>query len=258
MFYSCCTDIRHYDLLVQNHYDAITLSASALAAMSDAAFAEAGAILSSGPIPCNSLNMYCPSALRLCGPGLKPDEVRAYADRLAGRAAALRVRCIGIGAPGSRSIPGGSDRARGVDEFCRSIADTADIFRTAGIETLLEAVCNLECNLFVTSTEMLEVVRALNRSDVGMVYDVYHAYMMSEPPENYAAVHPYVRVLHVAEDRAHTRGYLSRPHCSEFEPYFKQIRAAGFDGECAVEAFSADMEALLPTTLTAMQNLLRG
>ena len=97
----------------------------------------------------------------MSGPGQNLDEARAYARKLAAYASELSVDQVGIGAPGSRRLPEGYDRAlanRQMKEFLRY---TADEFAAYDIYVSLEAVGECYCNYINRLEEAKDMVETV-------------------------------------------------------------------------------------------------
>ena len=255
MKYSCCMGSEYYHDVAAAGYDAIVLPAVELARMPEQAYRSLLETVRTGAIPCNALNAFCPAELRLCGPGYDAKAVVTYTKQLAQRAAELGVKAVGVGSPRSRDLPEGWDRTAAEAEFLQSIISIADVLNQYGIRTLLEAVCTQECNLLTTTKEAVAMVKKMARSDVGLVYDIYHAVMMVEDPADYLMAADYVGIVHIAQKERGKRGFLSRDRLSEYEAYFHTIRDSGYAGEVSIETNTEDSFVNLSEQLAILRSL---
>lgn len=255
MIYSCCAPLSLLDTVERAGYGRIILPGTEVAARSDQEVAAAVEKLRRSALTCRALNSFCTPELILCGPNYDPEKVRAYISRLAPRAAALGAVYIGVGSPKSRSIPDGFDKELAMDQWCQTLTILCDACAPHGITILLEAVCALEGNWMTTTASALEVVRRMDRKDLQIVFDTYHAFMMGEDAAPLKEAMPHVRLVHVAQDIVGQRHYLRWENFSEYKVYFDALLEAGFDGEVAVEAFYDDPAEQLPVTLEIMKAL---
>ena len=179
MIYSCCASLGMLDAVERAGYERIILPGTEVAAWSDGELTAVVERLRRSPLTCRALNSFCTPELILCGPNYDPEKVKAYIDRLAPRAAALGAEYIGVGSPKSRSIPDGFDKELAMEQWCETLTILCDACAPHGITVLLEAVCALEGNWMTTTTSALEVVRRMGREDLQIVFDTYHAFIMS-------------------------------------------------------------------------------
>ena len=241
MQFGCCTTMDYYDELARLGYDYIELAGKAVAAMDERAFAAAAARVAAGPVACCGFNAYCPPEVVIAGRGWDLAAARAYAKRLLPRAKALGARSVGIGAPASRTLPEGFDRAlarRQMADFLKATAEVADRY---GVTLLLEAVCTRECNFVNTTPEALEIVRELALPNLFLVYDIYHAAVMGESPAQIDAIFPLLRHVHICRDARGERTYLAAEQPQPYQPYVDALLALGYDGAICLEAFCGDV-----------------
>lgn len=255
MKYSCCAGIEYYDAIASAGYDEICLPAVALMRCNANEIQNIKSRLKDGALECNSFNFFCGPELRLCGTGYQKDKVKEYSKAVAELAHEIGVNCIGIGGPKSRSIYDNFERKAAIDQFCECLQIIDDELSQAGVMTLLEAVCRLECNFIINTKEALDICEKVGRKNVGMVYDLYHAMAELELPEEFLKAREHIRIIHLAENVDNRRCYLSENAYEAHEAYFKIIRECDFDGVCAVEAFEPDILERLKPTLGIMRKL---
>lgn len=255
MKYSCCTALENLPLLEAAGYDRIILPCTQVAGWSEAEFEKALAAISGSSLECRGLNSFCTPELRLCGPGYDAEKVEAYIRHLAPRAKALGVEFIGVGSPKSRSIPEDYDRERAMEQWIGTLEILCGVCREYGITVLLEAVCALEGNFMTTTNDALEVLNRAGISNLEIVFDTYHAFMMDEDEKPLVRAMDHVKLIHMAQDFSGRRHYLRRENMAEYRVYTDALRNAGFDGEVAVEAFYDDIREQLPETLAIMKEL---
>jgi hydroxypyruvate isomerase len=92
---------------------------------------------------------------------------------------AARLKCPRLHAPVGLRVPS-LDRAEQLDFARKNLAWVADLARERGIEILVEALNvfdNGPC-LITTTQEATALIDAVNRDNVRLQYDVYHAHLM--------------------------------------------------------------------------------
>ena len=257
MLTGCCTTIDNYDKVAAAGYETITLAAVDISAMDSAAFARAKNVIRGGPLRLLSLNRFCGADVHLNGPAYTPAKLENYAAPLFERAAALGAKYIGIGSPASRNLAPGVDAAAAMQLFENAITQLCSLAAPYGIEILIEAVCDIECNFITTTPEALDLSKRLDLPNLRLVYDIYHAHMMKEPLENIDDAAEQIRVVHIAQDVNHgQRHYLDETKTEEYSPYIKKLQTAGYKGEVSLEAFQGEIEKELPKSLNILKTLL--
>lgn len=255
MQFGCCTTMEYYDELARLGFDCIELPGKVVAAMDAAAFEAVAARVAAGPLPCCGLNAYCPPEIVIAGPGWDLRAARDYAERLLPRARQLGARSVGIGAPASRILPEGFDRAlarRQLVEFLRATAEVAD---RCGLTLLLEAVCTRECNFVNTTPEALEILQELALPNLFLVYDIYHAAVMGEDPALLDAAFPLLRHVHICRDAQGERTYLKAQRPQPYRRYVDRLLALGYDGAISLEAFCGDVPAGAARSLEILRQM---
>ena len=236
---SCCTSVCQCQIAAEAGFDRVVLSASELAHTPEYVVQSLAENLSRWGLECRSMNDFCPSELKLCGPEYHLKQVVEYIRRLAPRAASLGVTQIGIGAPGSRMLPVGYSRARAEGQLQECMLHMAEQCAPYGIRILLEPICRQMTNFLNHTTEVFRLVE--HSENVGMVYDVYHAWMMRESPAAILQVGDKIEMVHIAHAE-HGRRLLTRDNIQRYASYAGSLMAAGYDGEVAVECSLDDVE----------------
>lgn len=243
MYTSCCASIGQCQMVAEAGFDRVVLSASELVRASPKTLRMLAGSLTRWDLECRSLNDFCPPELKLCGPDYHLAQVKQYLQTLVPKCAALGVRQIGVGAPLSRMLPGGYPQGRGEKQLLEWLLFAVRLCRPHGIQILLEPVCSQMTNFLNGTADVLRLTDACD--GMGMVYDIYHAWRMGEPP---AAMLPAVRkieMVHIAH-AGHGRQLPTRETITRYVPYLQCLMDAGYLGEIAVEG---GMEGVDPALL---------
>lgn len=257
MLFGCCAAIGDYPRLEALGYDCITLSAKELHDLSESDYARALNLIQGGKLLCNSTNDFSREDIRLIGPGYSRGVLKAYSERIMGRAKGLGIRYIGLGAPVSRYIQNGYPYARAYDELLESVSLLAGLAYSHGLTLLLEAMNSRACNLITTTDEALAFLERLGVQDVGLVYDTYHAYGMGESADPVARAMKAIKVVHTAHAVQGRRRLPAGDYMREHEGYFQALAAYGFHGEITLEAEMGE-ENELKEALATLKHLAAG
>lgn len=237
MLIGCCAPFGQAELLSGLHYDTITLAASEVIAWSPETAGRAKKTLNTYGLQCNSLNSFCGKSLRLTGEGFSTEKVREYARKLAIPASRLGVSYVGVGAPASRNLKGSAEGRAAMIQFHSAMEAICQVFCEYGIQILLESVCSRECNFITTVREAFTFVQEAGLPNLHLVYDIYHEQAMNQPLQVIEEAAEEIRVVHIAEDCAGSRYYLSQQHAGTYREYWSALKKIGFQGELTVESF---------------------
>ena len=243
MLKGCCIDISWYDTLVEEGYDAITLSCKDIVSWDEETFEKNRSILAQGKLKTISLNSFYVPGQRLNGKGYDPDALRDYMNRLCPRAKALGYRYIGIGAPVARNIDADDDYDTCMAQFEDALSVLCDTAAEYDLEILLESVCSVECNFVRTMREAYAILKKLRLPNFHLVYDIYHEFMEDQGPELPDEILAEVRVVHVAQNEDSKRAYPDPDHATVFQGYWDRLTSYGYTGEWSAECFVGDTKA---------------
>lgn len=257
MIYTCCASFDQFDLVLQSGYDGIVLQGSFLARCGDAAFLAVKKKIRESNLITRSVNAFCPPEISLVGPTHNPKEIRAYTKCLAERAVQLGITHIAIGSPNSRKLPDHYNRALAMEEWKVTLLTISDVCAEYDMQVCVEPLCTLECNWMNSTQEALSVVKKLNRANIGMTYDIYHAYAMGENAEPLAEAMPYIKLLHVSQYIDGEKHYLRRNLVMNYTGYFEALMANHYDGEFVLEATYDPVIYGMPASLPIMKDCFR-
>ena len=250
-----CVPLEYYRELVDCGYQSIALAAKDLALWSETELEHAQRVLEDGPLERFSLNNICPGTLRLHGPGYSREAVQQFTKTVLERGHRLSFRYLGIGAPASRNLLPGEDHAQAMDEFRQAIGDICMLAEQYEMEILMESVCSVECNFITTTRPALEFVRSMWRSNLHLVYDIYHEFMEQQPRYVIEEAADEIRVVHAAQDAGKQRAYLSPDQTEAFRAYWDALQKIGYTGEWNIEAFVSDVSDGLRRTMQVMKHI---
>lgn len=240
---SCCASASQCQLVSDCGFDRVVLSARELAQSSSEQLHTLSRTLNRLHLTCRSLNDFCSPELKLCGPEYQLEQVEQYVSQLAPRAAELGITQIGMGAPLSRKIPPKFPRELAEGQLLECMCRAAQLCRPYQIQILMEPICGQATNLLTNTQETLDFVQACD--SLGMVYDIYHAWMMGEDPTAVLPAMDKIEMVHIAHAN-NGRRPLTRDNVHCYLPYLQMLQELGYQGEIAVEC---DMDQITPALL---------
>jgi sugar phosphate isomerase/epimerase len=167
---------------IASSYDYIELSFSTVLnpLQDDTAFSEQAARLADLPLPARACNNFVASQVRLVGPEVDANQVAQYLDRGFRRAEALGIERIVFGSGGARHVPEGFAREVAWEQlvhFCRLCSERA----YPGLVIAIEPLNRGESNIITSFGEGVALTRDVDRPNVGVLADIYHMEVESEP-----------------------------------------------------------------------------
>lgn len=214
-----------------------------IAALDDAAFEALRRKAAASPIPVEASNNFVPAEIRLTGPEVDPERVRAYVERALGRAEALGVKLVVFGSGGARRVPEGFPRERAREQLkgflrvCAGVITRRGYGMDIGVETLRRA----ETNILNTVAESLALVREVDHPRIRLTVDFYHLAEENDDPDVLLEAGARVAHLHFANPRGRVfpRDAGEEPR---YAPFFIALRRIGYGGRISLEAGTADLE----------------
>lgn len=241
MKYGIGTPIENYAIVEQLGMDYIELPGNKISAMSDEEFADVVKTLENGKATCCGFNAALPPEITLCGEGFDLEKATEYAEKLCKRGSVLGIKAIGVGSPNSRKYKEGDDLAKTWEQVEQFIAMFADVAKPYNITIMYESLNKTETQFGLKIREGADLVKKLNRSNLGIVFDIYHMAMEQEALEELAYALPYVKHVHIAERVGEERRYPSFEMVDFYKTVIDMVVASGYDGAICTEAFHGDI-----------------
>jgi sugar phosphate isomerase/epimerase len=213
------------------------------------AFEELARRLGASPVPARACNVFLPGGLRIVGPDVDEPALGRYVETALQRMERLRVQVLVVGSGAARTVPGGFERDRALEQlegFLRGLAAHA---APRGLTVALEPLRARETNLMNTVAESAEFLRARDAGGTRLLADLYHMREQGEPLG--ALVEAAGLLAH-----AHVAGVARRrpgPDAEDLEPFLRRLREAGYGGDCSIECTWADFPAEAPEAVEHMR-----
>lgn len=189
-------------------------------------------------LPCRAANVFMPAHLKIVGPQVDWAAISRYVETACTWAQRVGVETIVFGSGGARAIPEGFDRQRAqaqLLDFGRMLGDTAGRY---GVIIAVEPLNRGETNVWNTTRECADYVREVNHPHVRLLVDAYHWALEQDSAEEIVAAGPLLRHTHIATYKA--RVAPGAEPC-DFGPFFRALKAAGYDGRMSIEGAWADL-----------------
>ncbi|HEY2433249.1 MAG TPA: sugar phosphate isomerase/epimerase family protein [Vicinamibacterales bacterium] len=246
-----CTSLGNADAAKTAGFDYVEVSATEVAALSDADFDAAAAHLKQAGIATPTANLFVPQTIKVVGPDINLEQQTAHVSKVMTRLSRLGVEVLVFGSGGARRVPDGFDRDKAwtqLVDFSRRAADAASRYR---ITVTIEPLRRQETNIVNTAAEGLELVKAVNHPNFQLMIDFYHLASEHEDPAVVLKAKDHLRHLHVANPN----GRVFPQTWSEFDyaPFFANLKAIGYDKRISMEGSTTDLAAQGPVTVALLR-----
>ena len=190
-------------------------------------------------------------------PGAAHDAIAADAGAREGAVRHLRwaidcTEALGgklLSGPMHQALGRFSGQARTEEEWHRGIETlrrTADAAAAARIALSIEPLNRFECYFLNTIDDAARFVRGLDRPNVGLLYDTFHANIEEKDP--IGAIGANLDAINHVHVSANDRGTPGKDHVPYLDT-FKALKGGGYDGWLTIEAFGRALPDLAAATM---------
>lgn len=201
------------------------------------AFEDAAAKFRDAGLPVETHNIFLSGPLVCVGPEATHDAIEEFAATCFERMAELGSKTMVFGSGWARAIPEGWPRANAAEQFTALLARLGALAAGFGVELVVEPLARVECNFVNTVDEGAAIARASGSPAVGVLADSFHWERNGEGADTILAARDRLRHAHVAT-APNRRVPGVEPY--DFSPFFKALRAAGYDGRVTIESSIAE------------------
>ncbi len=235
MKFGICTSIEKSGEAIDAGWDYIEESVQGLlqGTVSDAQW-DGPKRLESSRAPVLAANMLVPGSLKITGPDADLDKLRDYMGNVLRRAGQLGLKTLVFGSGGARAIPEGFDHAQAHRQIVAFAGMCAPIAAEHGVVIVFEPLNKAECNIINSVEEAMVHVREVDHPNIQCLVDSYHLWVENEPLSNLTRAMPWIRHVHVADLQGRVAPGESGK--SDYVPFFRVLKEAGYDGMISVEA----------------------
>ena len=196
--------------------------------------------LKNNDFSCLSVNCFIPSALKITGPDVDEQALKDYIERGMKRGAALGVKKVVFGSGGARKRPEGFSYETAVRQIFSFLTDiVSPIAEKYGILLVIEPLRSGDTNMIESLREGAVIAAAVNRPNVRLLVDLYHAYYSGDTNDHIRSMTTLLRHAHIAEPEK--RVYPAPGDAYPYADFISALKAAGCD-TCSVEARCNDKE----------------
>ena len=254
MRFGCCGGLDSAGLIAQAGYDFLEMAVtpSLVPAEDEATFAEIKKQADALPLKVEAFNCFVPGSLKITGPEADLGKLSEYVQVVCERAPQLGGEVIVFGSGGARQVPDGTcheEATSQIGEFLRMVNKHA---KANGLTVVIEPLCTKECNILNTVAEGAELARRLGLSNIFSLADLYHIGQNEEPLDPVEQAGDMLRHVHLAHPI--TRKNPMPGDGYDYGPFFKALKAGGYDLRVSLECGWDNQEADAARTLEYLKD----
>jgi sugar phosphate isomerase/epimerase len=246
-----CTGVKNLEAAKAAGFDYVELSATEIAAMSDAEFDAAAARIKEIGLPTPAANLFLPATLKVTGPVTDPSAQMAHVKKAFTRLARLGTEIVVFGSGGARRVPDGFSKEEAFKQLVDFGRRAATEAKANGITIAIEPLRRQETNIINSAGEGLELVNAINHPNFQLMIDFYHLASEQEDPAIVLRARDHIRHLHTANPTG--RVFPLKWEEFDYAPFFANLRAIGYDKRISVEGSTQNLAAEAPQSIALLR-----
>lgn len=252
-----CVSFKNIELAKTIGYDFVELSAVEMMTFSKNEWIQIKKQIKASGQPVIGFNSFCDSTYPIVGPYVDFKKLKEYFDEVLYRAYELNCRNIGIGAPKARVLPDEYPYRQALQQMYTFLEYAGTQAGYAGINILFEALHPQSCNFCNHSKEAYSTVELVNKDNVLMVWDLYHAMNAGESIKEVASVIQKVHHVHICSwDKYFNRYYPKKDNNMLLLQLFSILKELGYDSTISIEAKDKNFEVIGKTSLSLVKDML--
>lgn len=185
-------------------------------------------------LPVIAGNSLVPGSLKITGPVVDADALKAYMINVLLRAKQVGMTTLVFGSGAARNLPEDFDRKIAKQQILSFLSEAATLAEQAGVTIVAEPLNRKESNILNSVAEAMEYVTELNHPNFQCLVDSYHFWLEDEPLKNLEAAMPSIKHVHVADKDG--RVAPGESGSADYRSFFKVLKEAGYSGGISVEA----------------------
>ena len=224
-------------------YDYLEPALSKAVALSPEALAAARQDVQASGLRVETMNWFLPgSDIKLTGPTVDREQVRAYLEKSLALAESFGAKVIVFGSPGARTVPDSFPPEKAWRQLVDFLRLAGQVVKTRGYGMVIgiEALRKPETNIVNSVAEALRLARDVNDPRVRLSVDFYHMAFENEDPDVVLQAGPLIAHVQIS-DPAQRRFPKDDTGEPRYRRFFDNLRKVGYRGRISVEAESKDL-----------------
>lgn len=248
-----CTNPENLQQIQQAGYDYIEPALFQLEKLTDEAFEQVKISFKSASIQAEVFNCFIPGEIPVVGEAVNEGKIDRYLKRALYRASQLGAQVIVFGSGGARNIPEGFSRKKAMEQLTDFLTHVSDVLQSYDITVVIEPLNQKECNVLNSVKEALVLAKAVNRSNIRVLADLYHMACEDEDMGHIReAGNEYLKHLHIANPEGRVYPKLGDKY--PYIDYFSALKDIDYKGRLSVEGSAGDFKKDLEESLIFLKD----
>jgi len=246
-----CGPLKDLEAAKAAGFDYMEVRTSEIAALSDEDFANLLTKTKQLGFPTTSAYLFVPAEIKLTGPNINKEQQTKYLEKALDRVSQMGVQLITFGSGPARQVPEGFSKEEGFRQLVEFGKRLGPLAKAKNITIAIEAQRKQECNIINSTAEALAWVKAVDHPNIQLMIDFYHFSVEKEDPAVILEVKDHIRHIHMANPDG--RVYPLKWEEYNYAPFFRNLRAIGYDRRIGLEARSNDLQKEAPITIALLR-----
>lgn len=262
MKFCCCIGIDkpgRLDILKKYGYSCYETGFSAAAAASDDKILAMCDKARELGMTCASHNGMFPGDIKLLQGAGEYAKINEYLDRAFEKVKPFGSPVVVLGSGGARMIPEGMKLDEAKERFIAVLSDViAPQAKKHGVTIAIEELRREECNFINNCREAMEIIRAVNKPEIQLLVDYYHAILGGDKLSEIASYGSAIKHVHIASPK-NNRHFPNIDDIGDCRVFFAALKTAGYDGAISLEGSDGgNFESSLTEAISVMREAMLG
>lgn len=252
----CCVPVSKIEFAKELGYDFVELPGKEIGFFSEKEWSDKVAYIKQTKIPVIGFNAFSDENISLVGPNFNLSQNIDYLKKVANRGYQLGIQSIGIGSPKSRILPKDFPYQSAIEQFKSFLENSVDYTSKLGISILGEALHPYGCNFINHTMEMYKIIQDLDHPFLGIVWDIYHAFLAEENFSQLETCFNKVRHIHICSwDMNRNRYFITENDMELLHNLFSFLKEHNYCYSISIEATSHEFEVHGDLSIKLLSNL---
>jgi sugar phosphate isomerase/epimerase len=184
-------------------------------------------------LPVPAANLLVPGSIKITGPDVSREKLRAYIERVVSRAARIGMKILVFGSAAARNVPEGVDRKEAKRQILDFLRMTVPFCARHNVLLVCEAINSRDANIITSLPEAMQYVWEVDHPNFQCLVDSHHFWVDDEPLGHLRDAMPWIRHVHLADVEGRRPPGLTGKN--DYRPFFTELKRGNYDGLLSIE-----------------------
>lgn len=243
--------IRQIGYLKSTGFDFVELPVGMTTGVSDDEYVCLRTALRRAALRPEAFNCFIPPNLKIVGPDVDMNALRAYVDLAVTRTSECGAKVIVFGSGGARNTPDGFSTLKAESQIMDFLNMVAPIAYKRDLVIAIEPLNRRECNIINLVADAVEMAKDLSNPNIKVLADFYHIDEEKESFDNIEAACDLLAHVHVADTGRGNPGSGNY----DYKGFFHALHAIDYQGRISIECNLRDFEKDTANSIRFMKSM---